>query len=61
MVDLEQPVWLAALSNSMASPPFTEETYEHRQSAKLLQGSETTVGWISRNNLAVPVEAELFS
>ena len=54
------PLWLAALSNSMASPPFTEAAYEHGQSAKLLQGSETTVGWISRNNLAVPVEADCF-
>jgi hypothetical protein len=29
--------------------------------AELLQGSETTVGWISRKNLDTPVEAELFS
>src|ERR1700687_962514 len=32
----------------MASPPSAEETYEHGQSAKLLQRSETSVGWISR-------------
>ena len=52
MVDAAAPVSLAALSNSMASPSATEETYENGQQAKLLQGSKTTVGWISRNNLA---------
>ena len=40
---------LTALSNSIASPPSAQETYEHGQSAKLLQRSETSVGWISRN------------
>jgi hypothetical protein len=61
MVDLEHPVWLAALSNSMASPPSPEEPYEPGQSAELLPGSETTVGWISRPKPHPPVEAELFS
>ncbi len=38
-----------------------EETYEHGQSAKLLQRSETSVGWISRKEISPPVETELFS
>ena len=41
-----------------------EETYEHGQSVKLLQRSETSVlavGWISRKEISPPVEAELFS
>jgi hypothetical protein len=37
------------------------ETHEDGQQAKLLQGNETTVGWISRKKSRPPVEAELFS
>ena len=48
---------MVALSTSLACRSFkldgiatsAEETYEHGQSAKLLQRSETSVGWISRN------------
>ena len=61
MVDLEQQSGLPLFRTRWASPPSTEETYEHGQSAKLLQGSETTVGWISRQKPRPPVEAELFS
>ena len=33
---------------SLFIEPYAEETYEHGQSAKLLQRTETSVGWISR-------------
>jgi hypothetical protein len=40
---------------------IAEETYKHGLRAKLPNGSETTVGWISRHKPRPPVEAELFS
>jgi hypothetical protein len=57
---IQKPVSLAALSNSMAWPPSSEQPYENGQQVNLLQRNETTVGWISRKNLDAPVEAELF-
>jgi len=40
---------------------ISRETHEDGQQAKILQGNETTVGWISRKKSRPPVEAELFS
>jgi hypothetical protein len=40
---------------------ISRETHEDGQQTKLLQGNETTVGWISRKKSRLPVEAELFS
>jgi hypothetical protein len=59
---------MVALSTSLACRSFeldgiatsAEETYEHGQSAKLLQGNETTVGWISRKNLALRSRRSFF-
>jgi len=50
---------MVALSTSLACRSFeldgiatsAEETYEHGQSAKLLQGNETTVGWVFGKSL----------
>jgi len=36
------------------------EAYEHGQSAKLLQGRETTVGWIARKTFDAPVVWSFF-
>jgi hypothetical protein len=41
----------------LSVPTIREEPYENGQQANLLQGNETTVGWISRNNLSAPVES----
>ena len=53
MVAYEATSSLAALSNSMALPPSAKKPYQNGQPAKLLHGCETTVGWISRKNLAL--------
>src|ERR1700730_12448033 len=42
---------LAALSKLDGMVTISRETHENEQQANLLQGSETTVGWISRNSL----------
>jgi hypothetical protein len=42
--------WLAALCNSMASPPAAGKLMSMKK-AKLLQRSKSKVGWISRNSL----------
>jgi hypothetical protein len=39
---------------------ISRETHDNGQQAKLLQGNETTVGWISRNKSQPPVEAGAF-
>ena len=51
MVASEATSALAALSKLDSMSPSAEETHENGQQAKLLQRSETTVGWISRNYL----------
>jgi hypothetical protein len=40
---------------------ISRETHDNGQQAKLLQRSETSVGWISRKKISPPVEAEVFS
>ena len=55
MVASEATTSLAALSKLDGSVTISRETHENGQQAKLLQRSETTVGWISRErNLARP-------
>ena len=61
MVDLEQQPGLPLSRLDVIATIRAEETYEHGHSAKLLQRSETSVGWISRKEISPPVEAELFS
>jgi len=51
MVASEATSPLAALLNSTASSPSAEKLTRMDNKAKLLQRSETTVGWISRKNL----------
>ena len=51
MVSSEATSPLAALLNSTASSPSAEKLTRMDNKAKLLQRSETTVGWISRKNL----------
>jgi hypothetical protein len=44
----------------MALPPSAKKPYENGQPAKLLHGCETTVGWISRKNLALRSRRSFF-
>jgi len=52
MVDAAAPVSLAALFKLDGIAISHRGNLREWQQAKLLQGSKTTVGWISRNNLA---------
>ena len=60
MVASEATTSLAALSKLDGSVTISRETHENGQQAKLLQRSENTVGWISKESRS-PVEAGFFS
>jgi len=60
MVDAESTLALAALANSMASPSMQRKPTRMDNSLNPSREARTTVGWISRKNLALRSRGEFF-